>query len=103
MELWMLVAGAVVLVAITLWIVWPSRPSGAPTSSQEPGTPEEVPQMSQSPQPDLPPQGDRFEDQYTSATADLSAAGVASAFSATNGDTTASAPGSAAGAPPARP
>ena len=30
----------------------------------------------------LPPQGDRFEDQYTSATADLSAAGVATAVQA---------------------
>jgi len=66
MELWLLV-GAVVLVALTVWIVWPTQRS------------EEVTTMTNSSQPNLPPQGDTFEDQYTSATADLSAGGVATA------------------------
>jgi len=64
MDVWLLGAAAIVLVAITVWIVWPTKtvdPSGSSASA-------------------LPPQGDRFEDQYTSATADLSAGGVAEAF-----------------------
>jgi hypothetical protein len=65
-DVWLLGAAAVVLIAITLWIVWPSsgtgRASGAAASEEA---------------NELPPQGDRFEDQYTSATADLSAGAVA--------------------------
>src|SRR5262249_3636711 len=68
MELW-LVVGALVLIALTVWIVWPAqRPVEDETSARE-----EQPTMSTN----LTPQGDRFEDQYTSATADLSAGGVA--------------------------
>lgn len=60
MDVLLLGAAAIVLIALTVWIVW--RPS-------ETVPPEET--------SDMLPQGDRFEDQYTSATADLSAAGVA--------------------------
>ncbi len=72
MELWLLV-GAAVLVALTVWIVWPVQRT------------EEVPSMTSSNtpnpnQPNIPPQGDAFEDQYTSATADLSAGGVATSI-----------------------
>jgi len=67
MELWLLI-GAVILVALTVWIVWPVQRS------------EEVPTMSNSNPPNMPPQGDAFEDQYTAATADLSAGGVATSF-----------------------
>jgi hypothetical protein len=67
MELWLLV-GAVVLIALTVWIVWPAPRGGlVPNASQEGAAMQEA----------VPPQGDRFEDQYTSATADLSAGGVA--------------------------
>jgi hypothetical protein len=63
-------AFAVVLIAITVWLVlWPQR-AGEP--SPEPEAVEEE-------AADLPPSGDAFEDQYTSATADLSAGGVAAA------------------------
>jgi hypothetical protein len=66
----LLVLGALVLIAITVVIVWPARPTlqlvEAPTSAMSDAS--------------LPPQGDRFEDQYTSATADLSAGGVAAAL-----------------------
>ncbi|MBV9170602.1 MAG: hypothetical protein JOZ81_11010 [Chloroflexi bacterium] len=71
MELWLLAAGVVLLVAITAWLVWPTRPEENISMRSNPETPD--------PQ-DLPPQGDRFEDQYTSATGDLSAGGVAEAF-----------------------
>jgi len=57
MDVLLLGAAALVLIALTVWIVW--RPVRAEEAS------------------DMLPQGDRFEDQYTSATADLSAAGVA--------------------------
>jgi hypothetical protein len=68
MELWLLV-GALVLIALTVWIVWsPQRPRDA----------EELP-MNDLNRSTIPPQGDKFEDQYTSATADLSAGGVATA------------------------
>jgi len=67
MDLLVLGAFAVVVVVLTLWIVW--RPSPASDPRDSPGLPEEaIPMM---------PQGDEFEDQYTSATADLSAGGVA--------------------------
>jgi hypothetical protein len=84
MDSWLLGALAVVLIGITLWIVWPGRASStsegtsedleAPTNTMTPTstTPGEGAEQ-------LPPQGDRFEDQYTSATADLSAGGVAAA------------------------
>jgi hypothetical protein len=61
MDLLLLGAAAVVLIGLTLWIVW--RPSPAAEGVLEAS--------------ELPPQGNEFEDQYTSATADLSAAGVA--------------------------
>jgi len=71
MELWLLGGGAVVLIALTLWIVWPAEyveATGDDFRNEE----------------DLlmTPQGDEFEDQYTSATADLSAGGVATAMDA---------------------
>src|SRR4029079_1559470 len=69
MELWLLV-GALVLIALTVWIVWsPQRPRDA----------EELPVNNGLNRSSIPPQGDKFEDQYTSATADLSAGGVATA------------------------
>ncbi len=72
MELWLLV-GALVLIALTVWIVWtPQRPG----DMEEPPMPEPM-------RPNLTPQGDAFEDQYTSATADLSAGGVATTFETT--------------------
>ncbi len=78
MELWLLGAGALVLVGIALWIVWPAPtadPVGISVASKEVV---EKP-MTETAASGLPPQGDRFEDQYTSATADLSAGGVAAA------------------------
>ena len=69
MELWLLGAGAVVLVAITLWIVWPAQSVetvGAPDPDEEDML--------------MTPQDEEFEDRYTSATADLSAGGVAAAL-----------------------
>jgi hypothetical protein len=80
MELWLLGAGAVVLVAITLWIVWPA-PSNETLGAAIRG--EEDTHMM--------PQGDEFEDQYTSATADLSAGGVATTLN-TPGKTAAETP-----------
>jgi hypothetical protein len=60
MDVLLLGTAAVVLIAITLWIIWqPSPTTDGPRAAA------------------LPPQGNQFEDQYTSATADLSAAGVA--------------------------
>jgi hypothetical protein len=76
MELWLLAAGAVVLIAITIWIVWPA------TTRSEEGTQPMEPNMNK----DIPPQGERFEDQYTAATADLSAGGVAGAVGALQAD-----------------
>jgi hypothetical protein len=61
MDVLLLGTAAVVLIAITLWIIWQPAPAA------------EGPQAAAT----LPPQGNQFEDQYTSATADLSAAGVA--------------------------
>src|SRR5438094_226524 len=65
MDVWVLGVAAIVLIALTLWIV-----SQAPSTDAAVATPAR----------DLPPVGDEFEDQYTSATADLSAGGVAEAF-----------------------
>jgi hypothetical protein len=69
MELWLLGAGVIVLIAITLLLVWPepsAEIAGASVRNQEDTR--------------MMPQGDEFEDQYTSATADLSAGGVATAL-----------------------
>lgn len=55
MEVWLLGLGALVLIGLTVWIVWPS--SATPAGEAAPA--------------------DEFDDRYTSATADLSAAGVA--------------------------
>jgi len=73
MELW-LVVGALVLIALTVWIVWtPQRPRDAERRLHE----EETPVNNDVHRTDLKPQGDKFESQHTSATADLSAGGVA--------------------------
>ena len=74
MELWILSAGAILLIGITLWLVWPAR-TADPVESTVRG--EEVfnKPMTDSNRLSMPPQGDTFEDQYTSATADLSAGG----------------------------
>jgi hypothetical protein len=66
MDVLLLGAAAIVLIALTVWIVWrPTPPETAPgTARSEEGV-------------EMLPQGQRFEDQYTSATADLSAGGVA--------------------------
>ena len=78
MEVWILGLGAVVLIAITVWIVWPARTADTVGSSvrleEVPG-----PAMTDNASMGIPPQGARFEDQYTSAMADLSAGGVAAA------------------------
>jgi hypothetical protein len=89
MELWLLGAGAIVLIAITLWIVWPARTDDAAVGTTVRG--EEVSHipMSESTKRDTAPQDERFENQYTSATADLSAGGVAAAFESAGGVATA--------------
>jgi hypothetical protein len=61
MDVLLLGAMAIVLIALTLWIVW--HPT-SDTARREDSTA-------------MTPMGDTFEDQYTSATADLSAGGVA--------------------------
>jgi hypothetical protein len=71
MELWLLGGGAVVLIALTLWIVWPAESVEATGDYLR----DEEDLL-------MTPQGDEFEDQYTSATADLSAGGVATAMDA---------------------
>jgi hypothetical protein len=89
MELWLLGAGAIVLIAITLWIVWPAHSAdsvGDPVPNPEASTTD----MAEHTGSDMPPQGARFEDQYTSATADLSAGGVAAAGGTLNDDTASS-------------
>lgn len=70
MDVLLLGAAAIVLIALTVWIVW--RPSSADAAPGGAVRGEEGSSM-------LPPQGDTFEDQYTSATADLSPGGVAAA------------------------
>ncbi len=70
MEVWLLGAGVIVLIAITLLLVWPAPSAemvGASVRNEEDTR--------------MMPQGDEFEDQYTSATADLSAGGVATTLS----------------------
>src|SRR5690242_9633794 len=64
MDVLLLGAAAIILIALTVWLVW--RPADTDGAART----EEAADM-------MPPQGDRFEDQYTSATADLSAGGVA--------------------------
>ncbi len=61
MELLLLGAGAIVLVAITLWIVWPSSTADSVGTTT------------------VPIEEDRPVTEYTSATADMSAGGVATA------------------------
>jgi hypothetical protein len=104
MDLLLLGAGAIVLIGITLWIVWPARTADAV------GTAVRSEEVSETPMTDtvttgLAPQGDRFEDQYTSATADLSAGGVAAAVEAMHADLEATplAPRPAYGTTPLRP
>jgi hypothetical protein len=65
MEFWILGAGAVVLIGLAVWIVWPT--ASAPVA-------------------ELSKAGE-FEDEYTSATADLSAAGIATTLSSETGAT----------------
>ena len=79
MELWLLGAGAIVLIAITLWIVWPARTPDA-VSPTVPNEEVSRTRMTENVGSTMAPQGERFEDQYTSATADLSAGGVATAM-----------------------
>jgi hypothetical protein len=58
MDFWILGVGALVLIGLAVWIVWPT--AAAPVVE--------------------PAKAGEFEDEYTSATADLSAAGVATAL-----------------------
>jgi hypothetical protein len=81
-QLWLLAAGALALIALTVWIVWPgaladelASPEPLPAEEETPMSLDREPPAA----PDLAPQGDRFEDQYTAATSDLSAGGVAAA------------------------
>jgi hypothetical protein len=78
MELWLLGAGAIVLIGITLWIVWPARSADAVVGTSVQGEEVSIP-MTDNVRRSMTPQGDQFEDQYTSATADLSPGGVAAA------------------------
>jgi len=102
MELWLLGAGAIVLIAITLWIVWPTRTAdavGTPVPLEEVSTH----RMTENVGSPMTPQGDRFEDQYTSATADLSAGGVATAMNSMQGEAAGNTPSASTGhrwAPP---
>jgi len=61
MELWLLGAGAIVLIAITLWIVWPSSTADTVGTTT------------------VPLEEERPMTQYTSPTADMAAGGVATA------------------------
>jgi hypothetical protein len=79
MELWLLGAGAIVLIGITLWIVWPARAADAAVGTTVRGEEVSTLPMAENVRRGTTPQGDQFEDQYTSATADLSAGGVAAA------------------------
>jgi hypothetical protein len=68
MELWLLGAGAIVLIAITLWIVWPSQTTDAVDTTVQG---EEVSRTQMA---------ENIKDQYPNATADQSASGVATAL-----------------------
>ena len=64
MDLLLLAAGAIVLIGITLWIVWPARtadPVGISVRGEEVS---EQP-VSETVRSGLAPQGDRFEDSFT--------------------------------------
>jgi hypothetical protein len=76
MELWLLGAGAIVLIGITLWIVWPARTADLVGTSVQGEEVSDKP-MTETVAPGPPLPADRYADQYTSATADLSAGGVA--------------------------
>jgi hypothetical protein len=79
MELWLLGAGAIVLIGITLWIVWPARTADTVVGTTVQGEEVSEQTMTESVRRGMTPQGDQFEDQYTNATADLSPGGVAAA------------------------
>jgi hypothetical protein len=79
MELWLLGAGAIVLIGITLWIVWPARSADAVVGTTVQGEEVSTQPMTENVRRGMTPQGDQFEDQYTGATADLSPGGVAAA------------------------
>jgi len=71
-ESWLLIAAVVALVALTGWLV--SQPPAARVGHRQ----EEVIPMTADPRPERAPADDaHFEDRYTSATADLSAGGIA--------------------------
>ena len=76
MDSWLLAAGAIVLIADHA--VDCLARAQYRVSKRDRDVEAQTPAMTES----LPPQGDRFEDQYTGATADLSAAGVATAIQA---------------------
>ena len=79
MELWLLGAGAIILIGITLWIVWPARTADTAVGTTVQGEEVSKQLMSDNVRRGMTPQGNQFEDQYTSATADLSPGGVAAA------------------------
>jgi hypothetical protein len=87
MDLWLLGGGALILIAIALWIVWPARTAdlvGATVQTEEVSRTAMTENMT--------PQGARFEDQYTNATGDLSAGGVATALGSMQGESTGHSP-----------
>ncbi len=73
-----LIVGAIFLIGLTVVMVWPDRGAHAvgATSNDSEASASAMNESSQ------PPQGDRCEDQYTSATADLPAGAVATTFQA---------------------
>jgi hypothetical protein len=79
MELWLLGAGAIVLVGITLWIVWPARTTD-PIDLSLQGKEVSIQPMTQTASSGPVSQSDRFADQYTTAMTDLSAGGGAAAI-----------------------
>jgi hypothetical protein len=94
MELWLLGGGAIILVGIALWLVWPAHSAdsvGDPVRGEEVSTT----LMTEGSQPGMPPVGNEFEDQYTSATADLSAGGIAATLGSLGDDGQGSSPTSA--------
>src|SRR5712692_9630512 len=78
MELWLLGAGAIILIAITLWIVWPARTADAGGTT-------------------VPIEEERGMSEYTSATGDRSAGGVATAVDAMHEDSAGNTPAVAPG------
>jgi hypothetical protein len=69
LDVLLLGAAAIVLIAITVWIVWPAPNAAAPSGTDLAAD-----------SSDMLPLGDEFEDQHTSATADLSAGSMATAM-----------------------